>query len=302
MFGEMSIFRIILLVVFLFLGRKVWKSFVKNGELYENIAYKGKNVVIEVLQEGDNPTEVIICSSGYNFELDENNRVQKHDPLMFKPNNPFKDKNVKVLNMYYTFSATGLEDAAREVAEYINSSLKSYDVTLIGHSKSGLCFVKATNWIEERVRIITISAPFKGTILADKEAFSKRLGTIGKFLYDKIFSNHKVDQDIAPNSKFLNDLEYHYLKKHDYVNIVSEVGLSFNPIDFVLYLLDTLQNINGDGIVSSHSQELSLELLGYPNIQYSKQMQYVERLHIYASHATSMDKGSELIKHIYFKK
>lgn len=75
MFGEMSIFRIILLVVFLFLGRKVWKSFVKNGELYENIAYKGKNVVIEVLQEGDNPTEVIICSSGYNFELDENNRV-----------------------------------------------------------------------------------------------------------------------------------------------------------------------------------------------------------------------------------
>ena len=311
MFGEMTIFRIILLGVFLFLGRKVWKGFIKNGELYENIAYKGKNVVVEVLQEGDNPSDVVICSSGYNFELDEKNRVIKHDPLMFKPDNPFKDRNVKVLNMYFTFNATGLEDAAKEMAEYINNNLQDYRVTLIGHSKSGVCFVATTKWLKEKVNIITISAPFNGTILADKENFSKRLGTIGRFLYNQIFSNHKVDQDIAPHSKFLANLDYNCLKSHNYVNIISKVEITANPIDILLYVLNTCQNINGDGIVSRQSQELSLHLLEYTSISHSKEMQEKKqattkycgaRWNICASHASSMLKGMELVKNVYFKK
>lgn len=69
-----------------------------------------------------------------------------------------------------------------------------------------------------------------------------------------IFSNHIVDRDIIPNSHFIQNLETATYKEH--INIIFSLKNLFSckcTKDLLLFILDKVMKINGDGIVSENS-------------------------------------------------
>ena len=94
--------------------------------------------------------------------------------------------------------------------------------------------------------------------------------------YNKIFSNHNVDKDIAPNSEFIKNFTFSKLENH--INITASLDL----IDLFLYFFNKVMKINGDGIVPLESQELN----------------NVETYHISGSHDKTLKLGINKIKNL----
>lgn len=254
--------------------------FVCNGDVLENVLYKSNNIIIQQVQEGNR--NLIILGSGYSLSINEQNKVVSHDPLMVLPNEE------TVLTIFYPFEANGLEEAGKELSTFVNSIAQEYDsITLIGHSKCGVCFANAVKWIQsENVTVVTISAPFLGTPMADKDTMFQNLNWIERTSYSLIFSNHKVDQDIIPNSNFIQNADYSGLKNCTHINIVSKCPQkSISLLDIILTYWDKKSGITGDGIVPNSSQQA----LCYPN---------TIEVEIEATHATSLNIGIEETKKI----
>ena len=123
-----------------------------------------------------------------------------------------------------------------EKYEFINNLPEKYEqIFLVGHSKCGLCLYNVTCYCQKEITLVTISTPFKGTIIADKETVEKKLKLqILKKIYNMIFSNHIVDRDIIPNSHFIQNLEtatckeqYRYWKIYLAVNVLKTCFCSF---------------------------------------------------------------------------
>lgn len=89
---------------------------------------------------------------------------------MILPNINFQE-DLTIMSIFYPFESRGLENAGKELSYFIDSVMQDYDnITLIGHSKCGVCFANAAKWIKcKNLKIVTISAPFLGTIMANKE-------------------------------------------------------------------------------------------------------------------------------------
>lgn len=157
------IFITIVLILVIFL-RTV---FVRNGKLLENVVYKSSNLIIQKIRTGNR--NLIIIGSGYSLSIDNNNRITDHDPFMIFRN--IGIKNATIMSIFYPLEASGLEESGKELSNFINSISKDYDnITLIGHSKCGVCFANATKWIAfDNLEIITISAPFYGTPFVNKK-------------------------------------------------------------------------------------------------------------------------------------
>lgn len=274
---------IFIIIMFLVIGTVCYRTiFVCNNEKLENITYKSNNLIIQEINKGNTENkDLIILGSGYSLTVNANDKIIEHDPLMIMPKNNFFEETV--LSVFFPFESNGLEEAGRELAEFINVNEHNYDsVTLIGLSKCGVCFANATKWItnKKKITIITISAPFKGT---DKAQIAKeKLNFFEKFLFLSIYSNHNVDQDLIPNSKFMQNADYSGLadcKKH--INIISICPKKTNNyLDNILCYLDKKLEINGDGIISFDSQKIL-----YPN---------TIEIQIEATHAYSMQKGIEM--------
>lgn len=265
--------------------------FVVKGETLENVVYKSENLIIHVAKEGEEESKrLVILGSGYSLSIDEENRIESHDPLMIFPSMKQYSKGTTVMSIYYPFQSRGLEEAGRELSNFINSELNEYDeITLIGHSKCGVCFANASKWIDRKVAIVTISAPFYGTPSADEKLISEKLNFIERVAYSMIFSNHNVDKDIMPNSRFMKRVDYSGLENHWHINVVSTCPQkTFNPIEILLKYMDKRVEIFGDGIVPKESQEKS-----FPNTTSRE---------IKATHATSLEKGIEVIKKYVFIK
>lgn len=257
--------------------------FIFNGEILENILYKSDNIIIQQVQDGNR--NLIILGSGYSLSIDEQNKVVSHDPLMILPNIEFQEETV--MSIFYPFESEGLEDAGKELSTFVNSIMQEYDsITLIGHSKCGVCFANAVKWIEHKnVNIVTISAPFQGTPIAER-SIVKDLNWFEERVYTLIFSNHAVDQDIVPNSEFIQNADYSGLENCTHINIVSECPQkSISPLDVVLTYLDKKVGIKGDGIVPKTSQQY---------ISYSNTI----KEEIKATHATSLKIGVAIVKKV----
>ena len=69
---------------------------------------------------------------------------------------------------------------------------KMFYITLLGHSKCGVCFANAVKWIKhEHINTVTISAPFQGTPMADKEATHATSLKIGVEIAKMLFISKK---------------------------------------------------------------------------------------------------------------
>ncbi len=279
---KITIFILVGIIVLIAIGVRI--IFVCNGSVLKNVLYESKNIIIQQTQKGNR--NLIILGSGYSLSIDEQNKIVNHDPLMILPNIEFQEETI--LSIFYPFESRGLEEAGKELSLFINSVMQDYDnITLIGHSKCGVCFANAAKWIKcKNVNIVTISAPFHGTTMADKEEMFKKLNWFEERIYLLIFSNHNVDKDIIPNSNFLQNADYSGLENYTHINIVSECPeKSSNPLDVVLKYLDKRGEINGDGIVSKTSQQ---------SLSYSNTMEK----DIKATHATSLELGTEILKEL----
>ncbi len=258
-------------------------KFVFNGQKMRGIVHKTSNVVIQMIQKGTSRDRCFIIGSGYTLNVDEENRVVWHDPAMIQMDYSMPE-DVTVFTYYYTYECEGLDSAAQEISEFINNNLlgKYERLFLVGHSKCGLCLYDVTKYLNELVTLVTISTPFKGTIIADYKAVEKKVKSkILMWMYKKIFSNHNVDLDIIPGSEFLQNLKEPRCIEH--INIMSTLKgkwIFLNPIDLFLLMVGKVLGFEGDGVVA-----------------YSSQMAKTDKqITIKCSHAGSLKAGLSIIE------
>lgn len=226
-----------------------------------NIVYKSENLIVQLMQKSSSPCNtVVIVGNGHSVSVDDYNNITFCGPCYYPPKRVkgYGDK-CAIFAIYYPKTCEGLAVAGEELAEFIKKNLQLYrKIILHGHSKCGCCFQNLAHWLDNwskyRTHIVSVSAPLKGTPFANIEDFALKLNGFERFIYFKIFSNHKVDRDICPGSEFLNSLDLQDYEGLHREFIVSKCGKSFNLIDWVLAFIDFKTNIRGDGIIPLQSQ------------------------------------------------
>lgn len=259
------------------------RRLVSNKQLLSGVVQKTDNIVIQRIQIGNKNKKCYIISNGHSVSIDENDHVVKHDPLM-RQFNPEISKEHTVYAFYFTFECEGLEKSSLEIAQFVNELFGKYEeIVLVGHSKSGVCLANATCYCQKPVTLVTISAPFYGTVVADKEwaemLLKKKLYIK---LYNMVFSDHKVDRDIAPDSEFLLNMNQPICNKH--INIISYfrgIGDCRSLVDLLLFATNKIMRLKGDGVVSLVSQ--------YPDSNN-------KMICLYCSHASSLKEGLKVIE------
>ena len=258
------------------------KKLVKKGQYLKNVVFKGKNIVVQQIERELRSKRCIVIGNGHSLSVDKNDKVTLHDPGMSKFSVSMKHT---VYAFYFTFESDGLLESSKELAEFVNKLSYYYeDIILVGHSKCGLCVQNAKQFITRKSTIVTISAPFDGTIIADKKACEAKLkNPILIKIYNKIFSDHNVDKDIMPNSEFIKNMNQQCIDLN-ITSSINKVGDCKNIMDWILLIFDKMMKVNGDGIVSLDSQK--------------KCFSYID-VNISCSHATSLQKGLEVFKSFY---
>lgn len=284
------IVRLIILVAILTCIVILRKIFVNNGEHLTNVIYASNNLIIQKAKNGQPGGSIVFYGSGYSLSLDDEHRIIQHDPCMIMPDMDLYDDNTTVYSIFFpSMEEAHLWQAGIELADFINENFDESDTLRADmHSKCCPFFANATQWIKRnQFNVLTVSGAFRGTPVTSKD-FSKQLNWFKKIIFQIIFSNHQVDQDISTGSDFIKNADYSNLQRYHHLNIVATCpGSSRNPIDLFLMNLNENQQINGDGIIPVISQKIN-----YPG---TKQME------IEATHATSFPKGIE-IANDYFSK
>ena len=255
------------------------KTLIKKGQYLENVVFKGKNVIIQKIETELRSKRCIVIGNGHSLSVDEDDKITLHDPGMSKFAVSMKHT---VYAFYFTFESDGLLESSKELAEFVNKISYYYEeVILIGHSKCGVCVQNAKQYINRKNTIVTISAPFDGTFIADKKACESKLKNLLFIkIYNKIFSNHNVDKDIMPNSEFIQNMNRQCID-FNITSSINKVGDCKNIKDLILFIFDKMMKVNGDGIVSLDSQ-----MKCFANID----------VNISCSHASSLQKGLEVVR------
>lgn len=257
------------------------KRIVSRGKRLEGVVYKTPNIIVQQLKKSEQSKKCVIIGNGNSLSVDDNDFITLHDPGMKLFSIPTYVEYTSYA-FYFSFECEGLKEAAKEIANFINTLEENYDeIVLIGHSKCGICLSYAKRQIRCKTFLITISTPFEGTVVADKEYCEKTLkNPFLIWLYNKIFSNHNVDRDIIPYSELIKEVRGMKFKPD--LNITSEIDSIWEccgKLDLVVFLFGKCINLQGDGIVATTSQEA---YKGKRNVE------------LRCSHATSLLKGMEL--------
>lgn len=198
---------------------------------YISGCYITDNIILNVAQIGKGQGRTIIICNGHSMSVNSKGVVTKVEPAMSIPRYTEKfNKNDTVYYLYFTFECAGLDKAAEDLANFVDINELGEDIWLFGHSKSGVCFYKAmqylsSHFIRSKINLVTISAPFNGTIMATKRfrKIPKKLNFLLNLVHGFLFSDHVIDHDISPRSEFLQTLptEEEVLKVCTHYNVCS---------------------------------------------------------------------------------
>ncbi|MDE5831064.1 MAG: hypothetical protein K2H53_05535 [Clostridia bacterium] len=250
----------------------------------KGVVYRTKNIIVQKIQKGEKNDRCYIIGTGNSLNITCAEIVYNHDPGMreFKPN---LDKDYTVYAFYITFGSASLEKAPAEIADFVDNLQNNnhyHDIVLVGHYICGICAAMSTEICKTKVNLVTISTPFFGTIMADKETAEKVLKLKPFiFMYRKIFNNHNVDKDITPEARLNSGVPKISCKQH--INIMSEFSGIIDckdVLDLFLLFLDRYMRINGNGIVPMSSQAVL----------------NAKTIKIFSSHAHSLEDGLKIIE------
>ncbi len=153
-----------------------------------NVIFKTKNIIIQEVRKSTDCAckTCIIMESSYSLSVDEESNVIHKDPLFFpQSGNAYGDYTV--LSLFYPFECEGLSEAAKELANYIDTNMYQYqNIILHGHSKCGSCFIEATKWLKRRVTVVSVSASLNSLVLP--MFCNKIIKNIGRVRIEKCYS------------------------------------------------------------------------------------------------------------------
>ena len=165
------------------------------------------------------------------------------------------------------------ESLCMEIIKIIQKIKSKYkEIIVVGHSKGGVILQYISNEIKDYVdRMISISVPYKGTplvelnemkeILINKKILKIRYGKMIYDFYMESFDGDFADQMIEEDSIILKELKINKFVENYILKVsVLEFIKDIIKLDFessMLYLIDKLIKLNGDGIVALKSQYLS---------------------------------------------
>ena len=166
-----------------------------------------------------------------------------------------------------------LEILCKDIIEIIRKIKSKYkEVIVVGHSKGGVILQYISNEIKDYVdRMISISVPYQGTVFVSPEKMkeiliNKKILKIryGKMIYDfymESFDGDFADQMIEKDSIILKELKINkfvenYILKVSALEFIKDI-IKLDFESSMLYLIDKLIKLNGDGIVALKSQYLS---------------------------------------------
>lgn len=198
----------------------------------------------------------------------------------------FYDENIKRIKEYvfckkFDYIILGFKSSVNtavnfckmleEIEIYIKKNCERYKVVyIIGISKGGIINCLLYNKLIEnnninKIKFVNISTPYKGTIFADPKALKKRLEErkipFKKNIYNtyiKIYDGNFPDQMIQENSEILKEVKYNnkiinFVAKATFISFLKDL-FSLNIESALLYLIDKVLKIKGDGIVPIDSQ------------------------------------------------
>ena len=279
-----------LTIIALVCGNFIWRCiFQCSGYYMNNILYKSSNIIIQKLKEGRAKT-LIVMGNGWNVSLNDNDRVTKHDPIFMIPKKELKlliggNADYEVLTAYFPFECEGIDQSARELADYLNHNYCDYKIILLGHSKSAAQFAQTLNYLEKDVKdvkLIFVSPAFGG-VISDEEVMSN-LGLFDRIIYRLIFVPHKVNEDITKNSYFLTKVaDFSKISKYEAYLVRSRINRKpFDLINNYLLHLDRKLLILGDGIIGYNEQYCDAD--------------WTQKLCVEASHNNSMALAIQKLK------
>ena len=257
---------------------------VRKNQCIDNVVYSGENIVLvdqsqklrlyNTKEEVKYVTTAIICDGHYLGvgTVDDNGLCHYaiwHDPWMkWKDYTKYFGLEVRVLVCYLKKDRGNLQDCACELAAYVHSYVRE-KVLLIGHSKGGLMMYSAAYELatskeekDRKLTVMTVSAPFGGTVLGNKEQFLRLEKKHSKFVnrwYNRLYSGHLGDLDVSYGSEFIRDFKglpnnSHHMAFASIIPIDADKSTSIS--DWAMKKLDKWANIQGDGIVSFDSQTM----------------------------------------------
>lgn len=219
-----------------------------------------------LLKENKRSKKIIIILPEYYSDAHEK---MKKDIKKYKVLN---DTDFIVMGFERGFCLEKLSQEIRKLVIKIN--IKYDTIHIVGHSKAGIVALKLMEILDEIYydKIINISVPYKGTPLVEPEEMKKILYDkkilgfkYGKKIYKfylKSFDGDYADKMICKNSPELRKINFKINKK--FMNIVVKSTtiefifdiLKLNFESSMLYIIDKIIRLDGDGIIPLKSQKI----------------------------------------------
>lgn len=228
-------------------------------------------------------------------------RSNKPDPLILGENEQFLKFCFplrEVYTLYLKPNCKGMEEAQKELSDYINASSKEFQ--FVGYSKGGVLIAGLDLKKPTKMAMIT---PTFGTIMGDESRLKSCIKTYTCLeekisvwekmelqVYEKLIhflgSRRPVDLDISLESDYLKRKNFDSLWKHQVLLVIAECPQETNNIrDFLLKRIGKCLDLDkkGDGIVSLSNQQFLR--------RYAEEVLLVE-----ATHSTVLNKDETLLK------
>ena len=248
----------------------------------KTVLYKTTNVLLLGITNYEYQDRAFIICEGFSLSVNgQNHPCQWGKNLTIPDEREYARLPGNIIAMYFPFECQGLQQAGEDLAFYINENMRRYKhVVIIGHSKAGVCIANMARMLKRKVTLMTVSAPFKGTDMADIEKVKERLSKTEFNIFKYYYNQHPVDLDIMPNSYFLKNVaDFSGVEKQKCINVVTECIWIHGVRDILCkYLAFRMGYKKSDGIVTVSSQK-----------SLSDTYSTVQTMYIDASHVNSLN-------------